>query len=202
MRDRHPLALDRVLPHRRGIEEHVDDVIIEQVHLVDVEDVAVRLGEHARLELLLAALDGSLDIDRADDAILGRVDGQLHHAHAATPTRQRLAVFHAHGALHALQVGVIRRAAVAAVGHDVKPWQEFCQRADGRRFRGALLSADQHAADGGIDRVENQRLFHQVLAHDRGEGKYISTGLHHIHCAMRPRSVFSTPSTIAPWERS
>ena len=162
MRHRDPLALDGVLPHRRGVEEHVDDVVVEEVHLVDVEDVAVGLGEHAGLELLLAALDRRLDVDRTDDAILGRVDGQLHDAHAAAPTRQRFAAL-AHASVHseALQIGVIGRASVTAVGDDVKPGQEFCQRADGRRLRGPLLSADQHTADGGIDRVENEGLFHR-----------------------------------------
>ncbi len=40
-----------LMPHRRGVEQHVDDVIVEQVHLVDVQDVAVRLREHTGLEL-------------------------------------------------------------------------------------------------------------------------------------------------------
>ena len=75
MRHRHALALDGVLTHRRGVEEDVDDVVVEEVHLIDVEDVAVRFGEHARLELFLAALDRCLDIDRADNAVLGCVDG-------------------------------------------------------------------------------------------------------------------------------
>ncbi len=120
MRHRDALALDGVLPHRRGVEEHVDDVVVEQVHLVDVEDVAVGLGEDARLELLLTALDRRLDVDRADDAILGRVDGQLDDAHPAAPARQRVATRHALGALRALQIGVIGRAPIAAISHDVK----------------------------------------------------------------------------------
>ena len=202
MRHRHALALDGVLTHRRGVEEHVDDVVVEQVHLVDVEDVAVRVGEHARLELLLAALDRGLDVDGADDAVLGRVDGQLDNAHPASRTRQRLATHHALGALRALQIRLIGRAPVAAVGHDIKTWQQLRERAHRSRFRGALLTANQHTADRGIDRVENERLFHEVLSHDRGEREHASACLHHVHCVMRPRSVFSTPSTMAPWERS
>jgi hypothetical protein len=121
VRHRDSLALDRVLSHGGGVEEHVDDVIVEQVHLVDVEDVAVRLGEDAGLELLLTALDCGLDVDRADDAILGGVDGQFHDTHLTAAPRQRLPALHPHGALGALQVGIIGWAAVAAVGHDVKP---------------------------------------------------------------------------------
>ena len=54
MGSRHALTLDDVDPERRGVEQHVDEVVVEQVDLVDVEDPAVRYGEQARLERLLA----------------------------------------------------------------------------------------------------------------------------------------------------
>src|ERR1044072_7591864 len=50
MRYRHAFTLDGVDAHRRGIKQHVDDVVVQKVDLVDVEDVAVRLREHAWLE--------------------------------------------------------------------------------------------------------------------------------------------------------
>ncbi len=50
--ERHALTLDHVDAHRRCVQQHVDKVIVEKVHLVHVEDVAVSLGEDARLELL------------------------------------------------------------------------------------------------------------------------------------------------------
>ena len=34
--DGHPLALDHVDPHGRRIEENVDQVVVEQIHLVDI----------------------------------------------------------------------------------------------------------------------------------------------------------------------
>ena len=52
MAERHPFALDHVDAHRRRVQQHVDQVIVEEVDLVDVEDVAIRLGKHARLEPL------------------------------------------------------------------------------------------------------------------------------------------------------
>ena len=64
------LLLDDVDAHRRGIEQHIHQVVVEQVDLVDIKDVAVCFGEHPGLEAALTALDGGLDIDRADDAVL------------------------------------------------------------------------------------------------------------------------------------
>ena len=78
VRERDALALHDVPSHRRGVEEDVDDVIVEQVHLVHVEDAAVGVGEEPRLEAAFPELDGGLGVDGPDDAILGRVDGQLH----------------------------------------------------------------------------------------------------------------------------
>ena len=43
------LPLDDVDAHRRRVEEHVAEVVVEEVDLVDVEDPAVRLGEQPGL---------------------------------------------------------------------------------------------------------------------------------------------------------
>ena len=63
-------------------------MIVEQVHLVDVKDVAVRLRQHAWLESLGPGSKGGLDVDRADDAVFRSVDRQLDHPHAPLVMRQ------------------------------------------------------------------------------------------------------------------
>src|SRR5438094_505237 len=88
--DRNAFAFDDVHAHGRGIEEDVDQVIVEQVDLIHVEDVAVRFRENTWLEAALAALDGRLDVDSADHTILGGVDRQLDDAHPAAGAGQRL----------------------------------------------------------------------------------------------------------------
>ena len=42
---RDAVAFDVHAPHRRGVEQHVDEVVVQQVDLVDVEHAAVRLRE-------------------------------------------------------------------------------------------------------------------------------------------------------------
>ena len=69
VRERDAFALDGVAPHRSGIEEHVDYVVVEQVHLVDVEDAVVGIRKHTRLEHLPPFLDRRLRVQRADHAI-------------------------------------------------------------------------------------------------------------------------------------
>src|SRR5439155_4518855 len=53
VRDAYAFALDRVDAHRGGVEQDIDQVIVEQVDFVDVEQGAVRLGQQARLEAAL-----------------------------------------------------------------------------------------------------------------------------------------------------
>ena len=48
---RDPVALDADRPHGGGVQQQVDEVVVEQVDLVDVQDAAVGAGEQARLEL-------------------------------------------------------------------------------------------------------------------------------------------------------
>ena len=86
--DRDPLALDDVDPERGGVEQHVREVVVEQVDLVDVEDPAVRLGEQPRLERLLALAQRPRDVDRARDPVLGRVQRQVDDAPAPPDDRQ------------------------------------------------------------------------------------------------------------------
>jgi hypothetical protein len=78
--DRDALALDGVDPERRRVEEHVGQVVVEQVDLVHVEDAAVRLREQPRLERLLAGPKGARDVDRAGETILRRVQRQVDDA--------------------------------------------------------------------------------------------------------------------------
>ena len=52
-------------------------MVVEEVDLVDVEDAAVRLGEQPRLERPLALAQRPRDVDRARDAVLGRVQRQV-----------------------------------------------------------------------------------------------------------------------------
>src|SRR5713226_8022393 len=69
------LALDRIHAHRRRVQQYVDDVVVEQVHLIDVEDVAVGLGEDARLKASRALLQRRFEVDRpttrSSDALMG-----------------------------------------------------------------------------------------------------------------------------------
>ncbi len=74
--DRHALALDGVDAQRGGVEQDVREVVVEQVDLVDVEDSAVHLGEQARLERGDALAQRAGDVDRAGDAVVGRVERQ------------------------------------------------------------------------------------------------------------------------------
>jgi hypothetical protein len=79
MADRQPLALDDVLARLRHVEQQIDEVILQQVDLVDIEIAAIGPRQQARLERLFALGQGAFDIQRADDAVLGRAERQVDH---------------------------------------------------------------------------------------------------------------------------
>ena len=71
MGDTDSLPLDGVDAHRGGVQQQVDDVIIEQVHLVDVEDRPVRRSQQTGLEATSSLPQGSLHVEGPGDAVLG-----------------------------------------------------------------------------------------------------------------------------------
>ncbi len=50
MRHRYPLALHHIHPHGGRIEQHVHQMVVQQIHLVDVEHLSVGLRQQPRLE--------------------------------------------------------------------------------------------------------------------------------------------------------
>jgi hypothetical protein len=55
-------------------------VVVQQVDLVDIEDAPVGGGEQPRLEGLDPLRERTLQVEGADDAVLGGTDGQLEQA--------------------------------------------------------------------------------------------------------------------------
>ena len=81
--ERQPLALDVVDTHRRRVQEEVDQVVGQQVDLVDVEhtlDGPVASGPDS-LKARAPVARAALQVQAADDAVVGRADGQVHQRH-------------------------------------------------------------------------------------------------------------------------
>ena len=81
MADAQALALDHVLPGCRDVEEEVDKVVLQQVHLVDIEEAPIGAGKQPGLEGAHPRGQRALEIERADDAVLGRPERQVDHRH-------------------------------------------------------------------------------------------------------------------------
>lgn len=107
MPDRDALAFDHVLAHGRGVEQHVDDVVIEEVHQVDVHQVPVGLVEDAGVEPPVALLDGRLEVDGFDDAVRRAVHRQIEDADRPLGSREVLARRPAGDIVHTLTLGVL-----------------------------------------------------------------------------------------------
>ena len=152
---RNAVAFDVHPAHRGGVEQHVDQVVVQQVDLVDVQHAAVRAGQQARRERMLAVAQHALQIQRADHPVLGGADRQLDEADA-------------------------RPTAASTCG----------QPAHGSRLRGALLAADQHAADLRPDRAQHQRQPQLVVPDDRAErivGRHAARILRCLGCPAGPQ---------------
>ena len=173
MADREALALDDVLARGGDVEEEVDDVVLEQIDLVDVEIAAVGAGQQAGLKGFFAAGEGALDVEGADDAVLGGAEGEVDDGGRALDDV-------AGGELGPGGDVGVGGAVDRAAGDGADVGQEGGEGADGGGLAGAAVAEDEHAADAGVDGGQDERALHLLLADDGGEGK----GLHHAQRAI------------------
>jgi hypothetical protein len=141
--DRDALALDVGRAERRRVEQQVDQVVVQQVDLVDVEHAAVGVGEQPGLVGAHALGQGALQVERADQPVLGGPDRQLHQSRRPVLRRPGRGV-------RAVGAGRVRIGGVAAepaARDDGQRGQQRGQRPHRRRLGGALLPAHQHPAD-------------------------------------------------------
>ena len=166
------LALHQVLAGGSDVEQGVNQVVLQQVDLVDVKEAAMGAGQQPGLEGLLALGQGALQVQGADDAVLGGAQGQVDHRH----WHQVALGFDPFGGLipavgaQAARTG-LRVTAVGAAHHGAHLGQQGRQATDGGGLARTTIAEDQHPADGGVDRRHQQGLLHLVLADDGGEGK-------------------------------
>ena len=146
-------------------------MVVEQVHLIDVQQAAVGLGQQARLKRPHPLAQGLFNVDRAAKTIFGGPQRQVHHWHLARLDRQALAPIGAFTHLAALQIGIVRRAVVGVARHHVDLGQQIGQGPDRRALAGAPVAHDHHAADARIDHIQQQGQLHLLLADDGGEGE-------------------------------
>ncbi len=142
-------------------------MILEQVHFVDVEEAAIGAGEQAGLEAARAVGERALEVERADDAVLGRAERKVHHRHRDPVRGAR----RPRGAVRARRGGGAGFAIERAAGHRRDRRQKRGQRPDRGRFAGAAVAEHENAADPRVDRGEQERVAHLVLSDDRAERK-------------------------------
>ena len=144
MRDRHALALDVRAAHRGGVQQQVDQVVVQQVDLVDVQHAAVRGGQQAGLVGAHALGQRALQVaasrrSRSSVAPTGSSTSRAGRAIGRRPVGVR--------PVRAVGSGAAGSQREPAARHDVHRRQQRGQRAHRGRLRGALLAADQHPAD-------------------------------------------------------
>ena len=162
---------DRVPAGGRRIQQYVDQVVVEQVDFIDIQKTAIRLGQQAGLEGPHAFAKGLFDVDGAAKPVFSGPQGQVHHRHLALFTHQGFTRLGPLAHLGALQVWIAGGAVVGIARHHLDFRQQVGEGPDGGGFARAPIPHDHHAADAGIDDVEQQRQLHLLLADDGREGE-------------------------------
>mmetsp|Transcript_22747 Transcript_22747/g.40655 ORF Transcript_22747/g.40655 Transcript_22747/m.40655 type:complete len:316 (-) Transcript_22747:350-1297(-) len=170
--DADALAFDRVPAAGSAVKQDVDQVIVQEVHLVHVEDAAVRLRKEPGLEGLLALGQCLLDVDRATDAVFCCSQGQVDHWHFLQHNGELLPRSLPCPCLFAHHVFLNWRRVVRIVGHAFNQWQEVDEGTDCGCLASATVAHDHHTSNFWVDHVQDQRELHLRLSHDGREWEH------------------------------
>jgi hypothetical protein len=164
-----PFALDDVLAGGGNVEEEIDEVVLEEIDLVYIEVAAMGAGEEPGFVGLLAAGEGALEVEGADDAILGCTEREIDDGDADFVGAELLAGLFAGEAVVASAGAGVGVAAVPAAADDVHQWKERREGADRRGFGGPSMAEDKDPTDGGVNGGEEDGTLHFLLTDDRRE---------------------------------
>jgi len=171
----HRPAADGVAALSRRVEDGIHNQIVEQVHLVNVEQVLVGTGQNAQFQPHAALLHGDALVDATYHIFQPRVERKLDQLDRLV-TADRLPCFEL--AL-AVRAETCRAVPFSARGQtplraqaDLDIGQQVGQAAHAGRLAGAARPDQQHAADCRVDHRQQQGHAHFVLSHDcqKGEG--------------------------------
>ena len=85
------LALHQVLAGCGHVNQQIDQMVFQQIDLVDVQKAPVGLRQQAGRKFLHALRQGFFQIERADHAVFGCAQRQIHHRDRALQGREFLA---------------------------------------------------------------------------------------------------------------
>ena len=189
--DAQAFPLHHVLAGRGHVDQEVHQVVLQQVHLVDIQEAAVGAGEQAGFERLLAAGQRAFQVERAHHPVLRRPQRHVDHGYRGHVLR--CLAGRAVPALGAEPRLALRCAIVRASRHHGHSRQQAGQRAHGGRLAGAAVAEHQDAAHRRVGGGDQQRLFHFVLADDGGKRK----GLPHQAAVRRGSGRSCMDATVA-----
>ena len=176
MHDAQPFPLDPIDPRGCGVEQQIDQMVFQQIHLVHIEDATVGGSQQARLETALAGLQGVLKVNGPHHPVFTGRQGQLDHRHGAPFPPQLLRRLQSVPAAVVHLLRPVGGTLIGATLYHLDLRQQAGQGPGRGRFGGPLMTADQHAPDGGIHSIEEQGRLHRLLADDGAE--WVNRGLH------------------------
>ncbi len=89
MNVRNALSFHPILPAHGHVQQKVDEMVLQQIDFVHVEDAAMSSGQQAGLERLDAFLQGSLQVERAHQAVFAGPQGKLDQRESAAVAEGR-----------------------------------------------------------------------------------------------------------------
>ena len=161
MTERNTLTLHSVNAHSRRIEYNVNNMVVQQVYLVNVKNIAVCIGKYSRFEVLFACFQRSFNVKSSNHSVLCGADRQIDHPHM--PFDCFKLAFAA--AAVALAAPVIRVAGKGTALRFHALGENLSQRTYSSGFCRAFFALYQNSSQCGIYQIKYQGTLHFFLSH-------------------------------------
>mmetsp|Transcript_68807 Transcript_68807/g.108484 ORF Transcript_68807/g.108484 Transcript_68807/m.108484 type:complete len:239 (-) Transcript_68807:226-942(-) len=163
------LTLHGVPATRCRVQQDVHQVVVQQIHLIHVQNPSVRFREQPGFESLLTLGQGLLDVNGTTNAVLCGAQRQINHGHLLVLQRQVFPSCLAISHLLAHDFLLLRRGVVGVIGDTGDLGQQIHQGSDCRSLASPTIAHDHDSTNLGINDVQDQGQLHFRLSHDGGE---------------------------------
>ena len=153
MLKRDALPLHHVDAHGRRVQQHVHQVVVQEIDLIHIKDAPVGRSQKSRIKVFFAGLDGLLQVNGAQQPVRGGAQRHVHPRHGPIAHRELLSRGQTLPAGVAHKLHLLRMALKGTAGHHGDGRQQLRQPPSRSGFGRALLPPHQHPAQQGIDGV-------------------------------------------------
>ena len=155
-----PLTLDGIHAHSSRIQQYIDQMVVEEVHLIHVQNAPMSLSQYTGLEPFFSPVFNAcsrLSVPTSRSSVAPSGNSTTLTFLSVVPRQSLEGVSVAARTIHAKftqRAGIVSRQLKLAIPNDFDGRKDIREAAHGRGLGRPFFTAYEHSAYGGVDNVQ------------------------------------------------